>query len=60
MPRSRQLAVSSSNLIWFVVVLIAAAIGWLIGGWTIALVAAGIGLIVSEIFERTSRAKRQQ
>ena len=60
MPRSRQLAVSSSNLIWFVVVLIAAAIGWLIGGWKIALVAAGIGLIVSEIFERTSRAKRQQ
>lgn len=60
MPQSRQLAVSSTNLIWFAVVLIAATVGWFIGGWKIALVAAAVGLVVSETFERTARAKRLQ
>jgi hypothetical protein len=60
MPRARQLSVSRTNLMWFVVVLALATVGWLIGGWQIALVAAAIGLVVSEVFERTARAKRRQ
>lgn len=60
MPRARQLSVSRTNLIWFAIVLAAAAIGWVIGGWKIALVAAVLGLVVSEFFERSARAKRSQ
>jgi hypothetical protein len=60
MPRARQLSVSRTNLIWFAVVLAAATIGWLAGGWKIALVAAAIGLVASETFERTARVKRRQ
>lgn len=58
MPRARQLSVSTSNLIWFAAVLAALVIGWVIGGWKVALIAAAIGLAVSETFERTARAKR--
>lgn len=58
MPRSRQLSFSQSNLVWFVVVLVAIAVGALAGGWKVALIAGALGLVVSEIFERTARAKR--
>lgn len=58
MPRARQLSVSNSNLAWFAVVLAALAIGWFIGGWKVALVAAVVTLIASEVAERSARAKR--
>ncbi len=60
MPRARQLSVSHSNLIWFAVVLAALVLGWLIGGWKIALIMAGIGLAVSEVSERVARSKRMR
>ena len=45
-------------MIWFAIVLAALAVGWIVGGWKVALIAAVAGLIASEIFERTARAKR--
>jgi len=58
MPRARQLSVSHSNMIWFAVVLAAMVLGQVVGGWSTALIAGAIGLVVSEIVERTARAKR--
>lgn len=58
MPRARQLSVSSSNMFWFAVVLAALVVGWVVGGWKVALVAAGLGLVVSEVSERIARSKR--
>ncbi|MEP4650806.1 MAG: hypothetical protein ABJ314_11520 [Ilumatobacter sp.] len=49
---------SRNNVIWLAVVLVAAGVGWFVGGWKIALVAAAIGLVVSEVFERRARAAR--
>ena len=45
-------------MIWFAIVLAGALLGWLVGGWKVALVAAVIGLVVSEVAERTSRNRR--
>ncbi len=60
MPRARQLSVSRTNMIWFAVVLAATLVGWLAGGWKIALVAAAVGLVVSEVVERTARTRRMR
>lgn len=59
MVHARRLSVSRNNLIWLVVVLAAAAIGWFVGGWKVGLLAAALGLIVSEVFERRARAARR-
>ncbi len=45
-------------MFWFAVVLAALVVGWVVGGWKVALVAAGLGLVVSEVSERIARSKR--
>ncbi len=59
MARTRQLSVSRTNLLWLIVVLCAAAIGFVAGGWKIALLAAALSLVASEVFERRARARRR-
>jgi len=57
MPQARQLSVSRSNLFWLAIVLTLALSGWIVSGWKVALAAAAVGLVVSEVVERTERKK---
>ena len=57
MPQRRQLSVSRSNLFWLAIVILAAVIGALIGGWKLSLALAVIALLASEVVERATRAR---
>lgn len=46
---------STRNLIWLAVIVVAATVGWVAGGWVWALGAAVVVLVVSEIVERRRR-----
>lgn len=49
---------SKRNLIWLVIVVAAGVLGWLLGGWLIGLIAAGVTLAISEVVERAARRNR--
>lgn len=59
MPQARPMSVSRRNLVWFAIIVIAAAVGWFVGGWQVAVGAAVLALIVSEVVERLARRKRR-
>ena len=54
----RQLKVSTRNLVWMVIVIVVGLAAFLSAGWKIGLAAAGAALVISEIVERSARAKR--
>lgn len=59
MPQARPMSVNRRNLVWLALIAIAAIVGWLAGGWQIALGLAVLVLIVSEVVERLARRQRQ-
>ncbi|MEL6893605.1 MAG: hypothetical protein AAFP84_18580 [Actinomycetota bacterium] len=49
---------SKRNLIWLVAVIAVGVIAWLVGGWILGLIGAGVTLAISEVVERTARRRR--
>jgi hypothetical protein len=47
------------NMVWLAVIVAVGLIGWLASGLVVGLVAAGITLVVSEVVERSARARRR-
>jgi D-alanyl-lipoteichoic acid acyltransferase DltB (MBOAT superfamily) len=47
------------NMIWLAIIIAVGLIGWLAFGLVVGLIAAGVTLVVSEIFERWARARRR-
>jgi uncharacterized protein involved in cysteine biosynthesis len=47
------------NMIWLAIIIAVGVIGWLAFGLVIGLIAAGVTLVVSEVVERTARARRR-
>ena len=47
------------NMIWLAVIIAVGVIAWLAFGLVVGLIAAGVMLAVSEIFERRARARRR-
>jgi hypothetical protein len=47
------------NMIWLAVVIAVGVIAWVAFGLVVGLIAAGVTLLVSEIFERWARARRR-
>lgn len=54
----RQLKLSTRNLVWMLIVIVVGLAAFLSAGWKIGLVAAVAALVISEIVERSARAKR--
>lgn len=55
---TKQVKVSQRNLFWLIAVIAVAVVGFLASGWKVALVAAVIVLVLSEVVERQARRKR--
>lgn len=49
---------SKRNMAWLIAVVVGGVVGWLVGGWLVALILAVAVLIVSEFVERTLRRRR--
>jgi membrane protein implicated in regulation of membrane protease activity len=49
---------SKRNLAWLIAIVAAGVIGWLVGGWLVAVIMAVVVLVVSEVVERTLRRRR--
>jgi hypothetical protein len=51
--------VSTRNLVWLAVIVVALVIGWIASGFWVGVIAAVAVLVVSEVYERIARAKRR-
>jgi uncharacterized protein involved in cysteine biosynthesis len=47
------------NMVWLAVIVAVGLIGWLAFGLVVGLIAAAITLVVSEVVERSARARRR-
>lgn len=49
---------SKRNVAWLIVIAGSGVLGWLVGGWLVAVLAALGALVVSEVVERQRRRRR--
>jgi len=54
----QHLAVSKSNIVWLMIIIVVGVIAWQALGWVVGLIAAAVVLVVSEVIERRKRANR--
>jgi hypothetical protein len=52
--------VSTRNLVWLAVIVVALVIGWIAGGFWVGVIAGVVVLLASEVYERIARAKRRK
>jgi|GEM_PF-1860275 len=58
MASTKQLSLSTRNLIWLIAVIASAIVAFVVGGWKMAALAAVVVLALSEIIERRARSAR--